>query len=380
MTEAEQSLLAFAKGLVATPSPPAQESEVATLLARELDSLGYRDISVDEVGNVVAWLGEGPPRLMFNGHMDHVPPGQMESPYEAEVVDGAAYGEPGPALRGRGSCDMKANLAAGAYAAAFLNRDALRRGSYVLTADVQEEIDAPVGIQRLLDRGLRADCGISGESTGLAVSVGHRGKARFELAVSGRSSHASNPKAGLNAVFRAVPFLQAVSELAENLGEADSLYGAPSITVTGISSEPAEAVAVVPGTCTVRIDRRYVLGEDPESCLAQLEALVKTVSEREGVPASVSLVDVYPLMTIEPTNGLVEVGREAVAAVLGQTPITTTWQFGVNATYMSAAGIPTIGIGPGDERWAHTDEEHVPLDEVLAASRIYAELIERLTS
>jgi acetylornithine deacetylase/succinyl-diaminopimelate desuccinylase-like protein len=45
---------------------------------------------------------------------------------------------------------------------------------------------------------------------------------------------------------------------------------------------------------------------------------------------------------------------------------------------MNAAGIPSIGIGAGDERLAHTPEERVPIDEIIKASRAYALLIERL--
>jgi acetylornithine deacetylase/succinyl-diaminopimelate desuccinylase-like protein len=45
---------------------------------------------------------------------------------------------------------------------------------------------------------------------------------------------------------------------------------------------------------------------------------------------------------------------------------------------MSAAGIPSIGIGPGSERWAHDPEEQVPLGELVTASRIYANLIQAL--
>lgn len=86
----------------------------------------------------------------------------------------------------------------------------------------------------------------------------------------------------------------------------------------------------------------------------------------------------YPLMTIDPEHELVRAGVEAVREVTGETPPLKTWRFGVNATFMSAAGVPSIGIGPGDERWAHDPEEHVPLADLDQAARIYAALIRRL--
>jgi len=161
MNALEGDLVAFAQRLAATPSLPGEEREVAELLATKLVHLGYRDVAVDPMSNVVGYLGEGPPRLMFNGHLDHVPPAGMEDPYGAQIVDGH--------LRGRGTLDMKANVAAGAFAAAFV--DAPLRGAYIFTADVREEIDGPEGIQALLAQGLRADYGVSGEATSLDVAL-----------------------------------------------------------------------------------------------------------------------------------------------------------------------------------------------------------------
>lgn len=377
LTADERALVCFARELVATPSLSGQERAVADKLGHRLERLGYREIEIDEHGNVVALLGNGPPRLMYNGHIDHVPPAGMEDPYDARIEDGAPYGVDGLVLRGRGSCDMKANVAAGAYAAAFLDPDALRSGSYLFTADVKEEPDSPDGVPSLLARGIRADYGLSGESTQLAVSVGHRGKIQADIVVHGRSSHASTPEAGVNAVYRATPLLRALEAAADGLPAAP-LYGNGTVTVTAISSEPEGDVAVVPSRCTIRVDRRYVPGETPAGCLEGLERLVADVAAREGIEAHVELVNVYPLMAIDAGHPLVRAGMESVEAVTGTAPPLIAWRFGVNATFMSDAGIPCIGIGPGNEDFAHTAQEHVPIGELVRCSQIYADLITRL--
>jgi putative selenium metabolism hydrolase len=370
-------LVEFTQELIRTPSLSGQEHDVSRLLAAELETLGFRDVTIDAVGNVVGYLGEGPPRLMFNGHIDHVPPAGMKDPYGAELVDAVQFGEEGLAIRGRGSCDMKANVAAGAFAAAFLDADALRGGSFVFTADVQEEPDSPAGIPALLAAGLRADYGISSESTELAISLGHRGKVQFDIVVTGRSSHASTPDDGVNAVFRAQPFVHAVEKLHQRLPD-DELFGRATVTVTGISSEPQGDVAVVPSSCTIRVDRRYVPGETPQTVTRELEDLVAEIAAEHGSTATVALVNIYPLMAIDADHPLVAAGAAAVEQVLGRAPSLRTWRFGVNATFMSEAGIPTIGIGPGNEDWAHTPEEHIPVAQLVESSRIYAALIERL--
>ncbi len=367
MNALERDLVAFAQRLAAIPSLPGEERKVAELLATELVHLGYRDVAVDPMSNVVGYLGEGSPRLMFNGHLDHVPPAGMDDPYGAQVVDGH--------LRGRGTLDMKANVAAGAFAAAFV--DAPLRGAYIFTADVREEIDGPQGIQTLLARGLRADYGVSGEATSLDVALGHRGKVQLDVTVAGRSSHAATPTEGENAVFRALPFLATLERAGERL-HSDPLLGAATLTVTGIASAPSGGVAVVPSSCTIRVDRRYVRGETPESCRVDVEELVDRVAAEHGTHATVELVNVYPLMATEPAHPLVRAASAAVEDATGRVPALKAWQFGVNATFMNAAGIPSVGIGAGDERLAHTPDERVPVCEVVQASHAYALLIERL--
>ena len=375
LSKTDASLVQFAQRLVETPSLPGAEGLVSALVADELKALGYHDIEIDGYGNVVGHYGSGAPRLMFNGHIDHVPPGDMQDPYSAALVDGEPYGHAGTVLRGRGSCDMKANVAAGAYAVAYLDEADALQGTYIFTADVQEETDSPVGIQSLLERGLRADYGLSGESTSLRVSLGHRGKLQFDVTVHGRSSHASTPADGINAVLRATPFLAAIEDAASNLS-VDDFFGGATMTVTGISSDPQEDVAVVPHRCTIRVDRRYVPGETPESCLDELSRLVAHVAEQTETEADVALVNIYPLMAIAPEHPLVALAQQAVAQ--DGAPEDTelmAWRFGVNATFMSEAGIPTVGIGPGSEDVAHTNREHVPVDELIAASQASARLL-----
>jgi putative selenium metabolism hydrolase len=367
MIPLERDLVAFARQLVATPSLPGEECAAAELVAAKLGELGYRNVTVDELGNVVGYFGHGPPRLMYNGHLDHVPPAGMDDPYGAQVVDGE--------LRGRGSLDMKASVAAGAFAAVLV--DTAPSGTYVFTADVREEVDGPEGIPALLARGVRADYGVSGEATGLDLALGHRGKVQLDVTVAGRSSHAATPREGENAVYRALPFVAALERESERL-PSDPLLGQATLTVTGIASAPAGDVAVVPSRCTIRVDRRYVRSETPESCRIAIEDVVARVAAETGARATVELVNVYPLMMTQPDHPLVASASSAVEEATGKQPTLKAWQFGVNATFMNAAGIPSVGLGPGDERLAHTPDERVPIAEVIDACRAYALLIERL--
>ena len=167
--EMREPMVAFARRLIQTPSLPGEEGEVAHLVAREMEALGYDEVRVDEAGNVIgrirptAPLGAGgqglgnwtrtqtptpdpqplTPReakrrsIMFNTHMDHVDVGDLlrwpHPPYAATVLDGEIWG--------RGASDLKGPLAAQVYAGALLKKTSLSLANDVYVVGVvQEEI------------------------------------------------------------------------------------------------------------------------------------------------------------------------------------------------------------------------------------------------
>lgn len=117
-------LVRICQRLVRIPSLSRQEEAVALEFAEILGELGFDSVEMDGHHNVIGRLAgsDGGPSLMVNGHLDHVPPGAMADPYSAVIVDGTRWGESGPAIYGRGTCDMKCNLAAAACAVAALRR------------------------------------------------------------------------------------------------------------------------------------------------------------------------------------------------------------------------------------------------------------------
>ena len=360
--------------LVRIPSLSRQEEAVAKEFAAILGELGFDEVELDRHHNVVGRLagsGSGP-CLMVNGHLDHVPPGAMADPYSAAIVDGARWGEPGPAIYGRGTCDMKCNVAAAAFAVGVLRRAGIAlRGDIVLVADIAEEIDSPDGVKSVIESGVTADYGLSVEATRLGVYLGHRGKVEYELTVAGRTSHSSEPSRGVNAIYLAQPLIAALREHAASLPE-DPVMGGATLAVTQIASSPSGGVPVVPDRCVVRVDRRYLPGETPDQVSLELEALVSRLArEVDGFACDVSLVNHYPLMHIPPDHALVAAARAARRLVRDDDPAPAAWRFGVNGTFMAAAGIPTVGLGPGDEAYAHTPEEHVPIGDLVEAVRIY---------
>ncbi|WP_158815404.1 M20 family metallopeptidase [Methylocapsa sp. S129] len=373
-----QALVAACREVVSIPSLTGEETNVALVFSRYFKELGFDHVEIDQNGNVIGKMigtGRGP-SLMINGHIDHVPTGDMATPYSADVVDAVRWGEVGEAIYGRGTCDMKCNVMAAAFGVAAAKQCGLSlAGDVILVADVEEETDSPAGVKSVLERGLKADYGVSVESTNGGVYVGHRGKLEFELVVKGRTSHASEPSNGINAILQTVPFLQALEAHARGLAN-DRLLGLATVTITGFHSYPDNGTAVVPDQCRLRIDRRYVRGETPESCEAELRSLfAETAKQNSDLRWELALTNHYPLMFTDPSNPVVQAAVEAVSEVVGEKPAIGAWRFGVNGTFMVEAGIPTVGVGPGDERWAHTPEEHILIDDLHRSAESIAHLV-----
>src|SRR5581483_1107154 len=105
----------------------------------------------------------------------------------------------GGRLHGRGSLDMKAAVAGLAVAAASL-RGLPLAGRIVVAAVADEEVGGHRGAGALVEGGLTADAAIVAEPGDGGVVVAHRGMCFLQLTTRGRSTHASMPHRGVNAI------------------------------------------------------------------------------------------------------------------------------------------------------------------------------------
>jgi putative selenium metabolism hydrolase len=378
----QERLIAACRDVVRIESLTGGEAKVARYAADLMTALAFDKVEIDANGNVIGIMaGDGSaPSVMLNGHLDHVPVGAMVDPFSAALVDAGRWGEEGQAIYGRGSCDMKCNVVAGIFAVAALKQAGLAPGGdVIIVADVEEETDSPKGVKSVVQRGLRADYGLSVEATCGDVYLGHRGKVEFDVRIFGRTAHASEPSNGVSAIHEAMPFIAAIKTYEQTLGN-DPLLGAATVAITGLHSSPDNGTAVIPDLVRMRVDRRYVRGEGPDVCLAEIRGLlVQCYGESEGKSWTIALSNHYPLMFTPETSPIAQAAVQAVSDVTGRAPRIAAWRFGVNGTFMTEAGIPTIGIGPGNEIWAHTPEEHIGTRDIIQATRAIARAVATIT-
>ncbi|MEF8863565.1 MAG: M20/M25/M40 family metallo-hydrolase, partial [Haloarculaceae archaeon] len=193
-----EELTDLAADLVSVPShedETAAGDAIESWLRTETDA----DVERDDAGSVIARRGEGEESLALVGHHDVVPPdeGQVRgNGYVVRTEDGRLYG--------RGAADMK-----GAVAAAMCAfRDADPTTELVFASFVGEEVGG-IGARHAIEEGFAPDYAVVGEgSTNYSgpdvtdVVVAHRGRRGSTLLAHGTASHASEPEAGVNAVYR----------------------------------------------------------------------------------------------------------------------------------------------------------------------------------
>ena len=378
MTIDEDALVAFTQRLVRTPSPSRQEAEVSRIYAEELESLGFDTVSVDSMGNVTGILGGDSPhiRVLFNGHLDHAEPGEMESPYSGAIIDGGPYGTNGPVLWGRGAVDMKGAIAAMAYAGKAVRDAGVKlKKSIAVTAVVREEEARGEGIKFLLDdSGIQADMSISGEPSGLDICLGHRGKLEYTVTTYGKTSHGAMPELGINAIYKMNDF---VSELRKSYSPPEHpVLGGCTYTILETGATPGRLTPITPDRCWIALDRRYLPSESDETVKAEIEDIFRRLEQRDPeFKASIVGDKDFPPFLCDETEEVVRLMSRARRDILNDDKKPRSWRFGVDGTFIHARGMPCVGLGPGIDSFAHTPQDHIPIDQLISACEIYAEFI-----
>ena len=170
----------------------------------------------------------------------------------------------------------------------------------------------------------------------------------------------------------------------------DPFLGKGTVTISEVKSSSPSLCAVA-DEAGIHLDRRLTYGETKESAMAE----VKDAATRAGCPdANVYVLTyekaaytgkVYPTEKYYPTWALDENSpylKDAIRAfsgVLGKQPFVDKWTFSTNGIATAGLkGIPTFGLGPGNEIYAHAANEACPIEHLSAAVAFYAALVAKL--
>jgi len=343
--------------------------------------------------NLVATLpASGKPPLTVYTHMDVVPvdSGWTKDPWGAELVDGRVYG--------RGVADMKGTLATTLTALAVLRALGVQPAweiTYVLCTD--EEIGVYAGMRYLAERGyVKAPvlC-LEGSQDPLRV-LGGNGAVDFTITTVGRSCHSGRNYMGVNALEAMVPImaeLLALKPVAEARRSAipmapDPTPHAPTHLSPMFNLDVIRAGSksnIVPGECTLIVNRRYIPEERFEDVVAEVEAAVARGRVRSNaLDVKMEVMHIYPAYRQSADHPLALQVMKALQLAHGYRPeeFVATGMGGSTDMADVARELKTdkiVMLGPGRraESRAHGNDESVRLSDLKAHA---AELVYLFTT
>lgn len=352
---------------------PFGEAGIAHLLEKELISMGA-EVQIQEVlprrPNVIGlFRGKGnAPSLMLEAHSDTVSiEGMTIPPLEARFD--------GQKIWGRGSCDTKGSMAAMLMAIRLvLVKFGKPPGDIYFVSTIDEELSA-TGAHALMESGFRVDRAIVGEPTLLSLVYAHKGALRWRIRTSGKSGHSSQPRQGINAIYKMAPIVSLIeNKIAAQLADIiHPLLGHATISIGTIHG--GNAVNIIPNSCVIEVDRRVLPGEDRDQLTTQLRSEINELHASGKVDEfGIEETDWYPPFEISPDATLLNDLAQA-SMVCGIPPTVETAPWASNAGVFHTAGISCILFGPGSIEQAHKEVEFIDIVQVLRAAKVLATFI-----
>ncbi len=238
--------LQLAKELIRFPSITPIDAGVMKFLEKKLKKIGFKTKILEfkekgfhPVKNLYARLGTKTPNFMFAGHLDIVPPGNINdwtvNPFKPSVKNGH--------LIGRGANDMKSSVAAFVSAVnIFLSKNKKFDGSISLLITGDEEGDAINGTRKVVEylkkRKEKINFCLVGEPTnpnklGEMIKIGRRGSLTGNLTIFGQQGHVAYPQRANNPSTIIVKILKEIKDI--NFDRGTKNFQPTNLEVTKIN-------------------------------------------------------------------------------------------------------------------------------------------------
>jgi len=392
VAERKADIIKFLKEICAIPSVDSLIGPVGERIQEEMRMLGFDETRFDKMGNTLGRIGNGPKVLVYDSHIDTVGVGDQNDwgwdPFQGKVENGCLYA--------RGACDEKGSTPGMVHGLAIARDLGLLDGYTVYYLGNMEEWCDGIAPNAFVeaDPMVKPDFVVIGEPTKMNIYRGHKGRIELKITAAGRSAHAAVHYLGDNAVYKMINVINQIRDLDRRMRFGmgkHPVLGNASIAVTDVIVR-TNSINAVPNQFTIFLDRRITLNEPHDEVIDTIRGLIPDYLQEEILVEELQydtpsytgfifpLTKYYPAWLLEESHPLVQAGLRSIHDLWGEDRPLGCWDFSTNGTYWAGkAGIPSIGFGPGDEIYAHSILENVPLEEVVNAAEFYAYLPKMLT-
>lgn len=381
--EVQKELIEFTQSLVRIKSLSGHEGEIIRFIEARMKALGYEEVVIDAMGNLLGRIGSGEKSILFDSHVDTVEVNDAgkwdHPPFSGEIVAGH--------LHGRGSVDMKAGAAASIYAGVMAKKLGLADGKtvYVSCSVFEEDCDGENLKHLFNELDFRPNYVVICEPSDNKIALGHKGKAQIAIKTQGVSAHGSAPEKGVNAIYAMAEIIQRVEKT--NLELLKKAGPRRTLVLSRISSTSASLNAV-PSECEIYLDRRMVPGETEAAIRQEMDQLIQgknatwevgILHRKSWTGLEINYEPFHLSWKIDLEHELTRACRAAYRENFGSEPSEYDfWDFSTNAVTPVSLGIPTIGFGPGEYKLAHMRNEHCEIDQIIEACGFYTRLIQKI--
>lgn len=377
MTIDPQNLL---ERLIACPSVTPEAAGALELLGTELEKVGFAVTHLRfegdgsyPVDNLFATRGTGGRKLLFAGHTDVVPPGNLgdwtSNPFVPRVADGKLFG--------RGAADMKSGVAAFVAACSAIPAEA---GTIQLAITNDEEADAINGTEKLV-RWMADNCHqfdfalvgepSSAEALGDSIKIGRRGSFSGVVSVKGVQGHVAYPHKANNPLPVLAAILTALSTT--KLDDGTEHFPASNLEVTTVDvGNPTSNV--IPGSGVLKFNIRYNDTWTPDTLAQWVRDRIASV-DAKGTAVQFELAGVPSRSFLSPLSEDIDTLSDAIEDVTGRRPEYSTGGGTSDARFIAQFG-PVVEcglVGPS----MHKADEHIAITDLVGLTAIYESFMER---
>lgn len=348
------------------------ELEVAELIFNKLKKIGlspkFESVSSSRP-NVVCEFGKGKKALVFNGHMDTVPPAQGYdfNPFLGFIKKGKLFGA--------GALDMKSALCCYIYMAkALLKFEKELKGRICLQFVIDEEPMAAshFGTRYLLEKGYTGNAAIVGEPGTRKITIGNKGGYRFKIEIMGDAIHTGSreweqKKAGLNAILEMEKVINALQDFKFPVKKHSVFPGRKNVLTFPTLIKGGKSINMVPDSCVAFGDSRILPGIKRE----YMENGIKGILDKLGVKYKLTTIVYVPAAFTKPTELIVQTLKNNTKKILKKEPITEGSGPWSDMWMFIERGIPAVNFGC-DGEGMHDKNEYVEIKSVIDVTKIYA--------